>query len=59
MNQIKLRYDGKYDFMADPFNRQWTIVSHFIDENGCDRFRGSFSLPGLIEIGAIKGGPLS
>lgn len=51
---LKLRYDGKYDFMPAEFARQWTIISHFIDADGQDRFKGSFSLTGLIQIGAIK-----
>lgn len=51
-----LRYDGKYDFMPAEVARQWTILSHFIDADGQDRFRGSFSLQGLRDIGAVKGG---
>lgn len=52
---VKLRYDGKYDFMPADQARQWTIMSHFIDANGCDRFKGSFSEMGLVELGIIKG----
>lgn len=51
---LKLRYDGKYDFLPVESARQWTILSHFIDAHGQDRFKGSFGLKGLIEIGAIK-----
>lgn len=50
---LKLRYDGKYDFLPADIARQWTIMSHFIDKDGQDRFKGSFGLLGLIEIGAI------
>lgn len=51
----RLRFDGRYDFINGE-NRQWTIVSHFIDANGADRFKGSFTLDGLREIGFIPGG---
>ncbi len=47
-----LRYDGRYEFIQGE-NRQWTIQSHYIDQNGCDRYRGSFTLDGLREIGVI------
>jgi len=49
-----LRYDGKYEDMVGE-NRQWTIVSSFVDANGCERIRGSFGLEGLLQIGLIKG----
>lgn len=50
----RLRYDGKYrDFPGD--TRQWTLISSFVDENGNDRIRGSFSIQGLKEIGLLKG----
>lgn len=51
----RLKYDGKYEWFPGE-NRQWTILSHFIDRNGADRFRGSFTLQGLRDIGFIKGG---
>lgn len=57
--RVTLRYDGKYDFMAPPFDRQWTILSHFIDADGQDRFKGSFSLEGLKQIGAVPAGHLN
>lgn len=50
---VSLRYDGRYtDLPGKP--RQWTILSHFLDQDGADRFRSSFSLEGLKEIGAVR-----
>lgn len=50
---VKLRYDGSYSFM--PGNpRQYTVMSHFIDANGCDRYKGSFMLETLVELGIIR-----
>lgn len=53
MKRATLRYDGKYEWYPGE-NRQWTIISHFIDSDGQDRFRGSFSLRGLKELGIVK-----
>lgn len=53
MDRVILRYDGKYDFMPADQARQWTILSHFIDANGCDRFKGSFGEDGLRELGIL------
>lgn len=49
-----LRYDGKYDFFPPDIARQWTILNHWIDESGADRFKGSFSLQGLRDLGILK-----
>ena len=49
---IHLRYDGKYDFIPGE-NRQWTLLSHFIDKNGDDRFKGSFTYQSLKELGIV------
>lgn len=54
MQRVTLRYDGKYNFMPPPDDRQWTITSDFYDTNGCNRKRGSFGLRGLQELGIIK-----
>ncbi len=51
---IILRYDGRWEFLEGD-NRQWTLLSHFIDANGYDRFKGSFSLTGLVLLGIVKG----
>lgn len=50
MQQIKLRYDGKWTFIVDSDPRQWTILSHLIDRNGVDRIGGSFGLTQLLVI---------
>lgn len=50
---VLLRYDGKYMFVPGE-NRQWTIVSDFIDDNGANRKGSSFFLETLKAIGAIK-----
>lgn len=47
---IRLRYDGKWDFIEDSDPRQWTITSHFIDRNGEDRMGGSFGLSQLLKL---------
>jgi len=47
---LKLRYDGKWDFIEDADPRQWTILSHFIDANGQDRIGGSFGLSQLLSL---------
>jgi hypothetical protein len=53
--QTILRFDGRWkDFPGD--NRQWTIMTHFLDASGRDRFRSSFFIGGLIELGIINGG---
>lgn len=52
MNTI-LRYDGKYAWFPGE-NRSWTILSHFIDAKGYDRYRGSFGLNSLIEMGIVR-----
>lgn len=50
-----LRYDGKYDGFPPTFDtRSWTLMSHFVDSNGCDRFRGSFGVAGLTELGVLS-----
>jgi hypothetical protein len=48
-----LKYDGRWTWITGE-NRQWTILNHWIDRDGADRFRGSFSLQGLKELGIIK-----
>lgn len=50
-----LRYDGKYSWIPGE-NRSWTILSHFVDANGQDRFKGSFGLGALIQLGIVKAG---
>lgn len=51
---IRLHYDGRWtDFPGE--NRQWTLLSHFLDQNGADRYRGSFGLDSLIQFGIVKG----
>lgn len=50
-----LRYDGKYTWIEGE-NRTWTIISHFIDKAGQDRFRSSFGLAGLIELEIVVKG---
>lgn len=49
---VKLRYDGRYEFVHGE-NRQWTIVSTFIDRDGANRKGSSFFLETLKDIGAI------
>lgn len=51
---VKLRYDGKYEFVKGIDPRQWTVVSHFIDRDGADRYRSSFMLEGLREAGILQ-----
>lgn len=48
----KLKYDGRYDWIPGE-SRQWTILTDFIDQNGANRRKGSFSLQGLKDIGLI------
>ncbi len=47
-----LKYDGRHTWMPGE-NRQWTLMNHFLDKNGKDRFKGSFGLNGLKQIGII------
>lgn len=51
---VVLRYDGRWKDMPNS-PRQWTIMSHYIDKEGCDRLYGSFGLEGLKDIGLLKG----
>lgn len=49
---IHLRYEGKYpDAAGQP--RCWTLLSHYIDQEGADRYRSSFCLDTLIELGIV------
>lgn len=50
---VKLRYDGRYTFITDVDNRQWTILSHFIGPDGADYFKSSRMYDGLIELGVL------
>lgn len=52
MKTLKLRYDGKYEPKLGG-ERQWTLMSHFVDQNGQDRFRGSFMLGSLVQLGIV------
>lgn len=47
-----IKYDGKYEGFPGE-SRSWTLISHFIDSNGCDRFRGSFGLQSLVDFGIV------
>lgn len=53
INGVKVRYDGAYDFLTGLDRYQWTLLTTYIDVNGCDRKGGSFSHNGLREIGVI------
>lgn len=46
---LLLRYDGRWDWVEGE-NRQWTIVSHFVDANGHDRYKGSFGLDSILRF---------
>lgn len=50
---VKLRYDGKFTRISGEV-RQWTLLSHFLDVDGQDRFKGSFGLAGLRQIGVVR-----
>lgn len=50
---VKLRYDGRWEF-GDGDTRQWTLMSSFIDVNGCDRKGGSFFYQSLVDIGLFE-----
>jgi hypothetical protein len=50
---VRLKYEGKFDWIKGE-NRQWTITSHFIDVDGNDRYRGTFSLEGLVKLGIVR-----
>lgn len=50
---MRLRYDGKYEPSLGGM-RQWTILSHFIDCEGADRFMGSFTEEALMNL--LNGG---
>jgi hypothetical protein len=52
MKTPKLRYDGKFNWL--PEGRQWTILEHFIDANGADRYKSSFLLQGLKDLGIVS-----
>jgi hypothetical protein len=54
MDHVILRYDGRWTWYPESENRQWTIMSHFLDPQGRDRFRSSFNLRDLREIGLIQ-----
>lgn len=52
---IKLKYDFKWEWHSEKEDgRQWTLLSHYIDANGYDRWHGSFSLFGLRQLGIIR-----
>ena len=51
--RAKLKYDGRWTWIEGE-NRQWTIVSDWIDASGENRKWGSFSLEGLMELKIIK-----
>lgn len=51
---VSIRYDGAYDWIPGDEGKSWTLLSHYIDATGADRFKGSFGLAGLEEIGLIK-----
>lgn len=54
MDPVKLKFDGRYTFITDEDNRQWTILSHFIGPDGADYFKSSRMLRGLEDLGIIK-----
>jgi hypothetical protein len=54
INGAMVRYDGRYDWIPAPDDRQYTVLNHWIDADGADRFKGSFSLCALTEIGLIS-----
>lgn len=51
---VSIRYDGAYDWIPGDDGKSWTLLSHYVDATGADRFKGSFGLAGLEEIGVIK-----
>lgn len=48
----RLKYDGKWPEELGG-ERQWTLKSEYIDENGFDRRGGSFTLDGLKKIRVV------
>lgn len=53
---VLLRYDGKFtNYPGSLDTRSWTLMTHFTDKRGMDRFHGSFCIQGLIELGIIGG----
>lgn len=53
MKIVKLKYDGRWTWFPTEENRQWTVISSFIDEAGKNRKGGSFGLAELKLIGVI------
>lgn len=53
MQTVKLKYDGRWTWYPTQENRQWTILSTFIDECGANRHGGSFGLTELKTLGIV------
>jgi len=54
VNGVDLRYDGAYDWIPGIAGKQWTIMNDFLDKNGHNRKRGTFSVTGLIDLGIVE-----
>ncbi len=53
MQTVKLKYDGRWTWYPTQENRQWTVLSSFIDRDGQNRLYGSFGLKDLKALGII------
>ena len=53
VNGVQLRYDGAYGWIEGDDKHQWTLMTSYIDKNGCDRKKSTFGFSGLKEIGVI------
>lgn len=40
---VKLRYDGKYDWMVGEDARSWTVLNHYIAADGRDLFKTTWT----------------